>query len=913
VTAAGMVDSPIEPRLSAATRRRCQFLAAPAWRAVQSVQPAVLITERCPHYYLEKQWEPSSDSLGAVPAEKRRRTDPLSGQAELRGSRDSTDSDLSDSDSESDSDEEEDQALPPLWPDPAMSDLLIQQACCPFDISLEPSIDSLENRWGACFMAPPERLCAHGGREYAEACSSTHSGQPRPSKAAEEVRMQPASSAAKPWRDFRHSQLELMDTSALQLPSVRVGYQEEWLDVAPAALSCWEKAPFEPYAAPKSVVYYVLCPEAMQTEAKCLMRDLSTAYEAAGLGSHRPAPPSGQHALGAIRTVSETVQPRPLTAAQALRAPPQPGGSSLAGGSAAAGGHRSSAALGGSREALFLHGLRSACQTLHRSLADSPPLSVLRYVGSLEEHWEAGATVVVYIVLPRRDSSSGSPAAAAGAGLAMPAFLEAAAHLAPATPAAALLGGSSPQLPSIDIALQVIAPGSLDDLSGASCRALAFSVYQKIRRQPAASDVQCTDNPPPPPTPPVIGFGGGGAAAAADHSGSASCSAEGGDNPVAEDSVPPGGAETEAAAEVLSDRPPQASSSLLHEPLFVLTPRLHGSADGSLALGGDEEKQEDVALHCCYAWGGDSCSSNSNSWVAVCWTDSRGELLEARLLPGPAAPSQTSGSRDHDGSLQGMCQTLLQETFRVAARTMAAAGSRAKLTQVVLTRLGPASSSELSAWETAIPHYCSGNSALRSAPSLETLSLVSLTSDPPLQLDTACETPSGAFLLQPLQGQDAEAVDGSQQTSHVVWLPQASPASMLLPGEINQVRVTHMELLRHVNLKDVMRPRHCTSPAAPATPSNGDNAISNSVVPDEATPMKSVVAQIATELHGLAALNATFHGLCLLRPATTDGTGLGAGGWAGLRAHLPIHCNVAQRLWALACGAEEWSHARRST
>ncbi|CAN0858197.1 Mediator of RNA polymerase II transcription subunit 13 [Linum grandiflorum] len=47
----------------------------------------------------------------------------------------------------------------------------------------------------------------------------------------------------------------------LPSPSILVGYQDDWLKTSPSSLQLWEKAPFEPYASPKPITYYVVCPD----------------------------------------------------------------------------------------------------------------------------------------------------------------------------------------------------------------------------------------------------------------------------------------------------------------------------------------------------------------------------------------------------------------------------------------------------------------------------------------------------------------------------------------------------------------------------------------------------------------------------------------------------------------------------
>ncbi|CAD7697688.1 unnamed protein product [Ostreobium quekettii] len=61
---------------------------------------------------------------------------------------------------------------------------------------------------------------------------------------------------------------------------------------------------------------------------------------------------------------------------------------------------------------------------------------------------------------------------------------------------------------------------------------------------------------------------------------------------------------------------------------------------------------------------------------------------------------------------------------------------------------------------------------------------------------------------------------------------------------------------------------------------------------------------LVAELNALSVLTSVHFSLSLFRPASGLGIGLGSGGWAGLHAHLPIHCCIVARLWALMSAAE---------
>ncbi|GAB4835105.1 hypothetical protein Ancab_000013 [Ancistrocladus abbreviatus] len=73
-------------------------------------------------------------------------------------------------------------------------------------------------------------------------------------------------------------------------PSVLVGYQDDWLKTSPSSIQLWEKAPFEPYALPKHMIYSVVCPniEPLISAARDFFQQLGTVYETCKLGGHSP-------------------------------------------------------------------------------------------------------------------------------------------------------------------------------------------------------------------------------------------------------------------------------------------------------------------------------------------------------------------------------------------------------------------------------------------------------------------------------------------------------------------------------------------------------------------------------------------------------------------------------------------------
>ncbi|KAM6555029.1 hypothetical protein CsatB_015791 [Cannabis sativa] len=74
------------------------------------------------------------------------------------------------------------------------------------------------------------------------------------------------------------------------LPSILLGYQDDWLKTSASSLQLWEKAPFEPYALPKPINYCVVCPniDPLTSAASDFFQQLATVYETCKLGTHLP-------------------------------------------------------------------------------------------------------------------------------------------------------------------------------------------------------------------------------------------------------------------------------------------------------------------------------------------------------------------------------------------------------------------------------------------------------------------------------------------------------------------------------------------------------------------------------------------------------------------------------------------------
>lgn len=88
----------------------------------------------------------------------------------------------------------------------------------------------------------------------------------------------------------------------LPLPSILVGYQDDWLKTSANSLQLWEKAPLEPYALPKPMTYCVVCPDidSLTSAAADFFQQLGTVYETCKLGTHSPQSMGGpvEHSYG---------------------------------------------------------------------------------------------------------------------------------------------------------------------------------------------------------------------------------------------------------------------------------------------------------------------------------------------------------------------------------------------------------------------------------------------------------------------------------------------------------------------------------------------------------------------------------------------------------------------------------------
>uniref|UniRef100_A0A2Y9D1Y6 Mediator of RNA polymerase II transcription subunit 13 n=1 Tax=Anopheles gambiae TaxID=7165 RepID=A0A2Y9D1Y6_ANOGA len=93
------------------------------------------------------------------------------------------------------------------------------------------------------------------------------------------------------------------------IPSLIVGYEKDWLSLAPYALHYWDKLLLEPYSYPRDVAYVAIVPDNDYVVAKVrtYFKELSTTYEMCKLGRHTPIKGwDGILRVGSQRVLKET-------------------------------------------------------------------------------------------------------------------------------------------------------------------------------------------------------------------------------------------------------------------------------------------------------------------------------------------------------------------------------------------------------------------------------------------------------------------------------------------------------------------------------------------------------------------------------------------------------------------------------
>ncbi|KAJ7531433.1 hypothetical protein O6H91_14G043800 [Diphasiastrum complanatum] len=525
--------------------------------------------------------------------------------------------------------------------------------------------------------------------------------------------------------------------TALPVPALLVGYQDDWLKVSSGSLRLWEKAPLEPYALPKPVTYYVvsLNSEPLLSAASDFFQQLSTVYEACRLGTHTPAtvtaPISGRHSMQGLLTVDVLGNQNQASSSS----------SSFSLASAHVVNMDCSWNLSNFRKSL-----RKVCKSVQ--IMDK---SVL-----LQRDPEHSPCIVVYVISPSADPAvllqtliDACEALGLSAGFSEDyyplrynlskgsASLDEYIHSVPT-----LFGFANARL-----ALQLVSPDVIFKLSNSLAsgsdflKEIAFGVYSKVRRLPQKfATLEGVQNIPSKVRSVTAAVGQTGGAmsglwkdctAVVPMVGNTFACTGNWDNSRQSSRLPEMGTDSSMVG---SDRHlTQSPMRFLYEPLFILADP--GSLDlgvsnllpnirikdksGALEEGGgnalmnrasvtssadsvpavsfevpdtdasDCSQRQVSSFHCCYAW------TDDWQWLVSVWTDSRGELLDIHIFPLPGI----SQSQDGKG-LHSLFMQMLEQGLQLLSATAEVGNGRPH--SIIFARIGEFYDLECQEWHRAL-------------------------------------------------------------------------------------------------------------------------------------------------------------------------------------------------------------------
>ncbi|XP_024521898.1 mediator of RNA polymerase II transcription subunit 13 isoform X1 [Selaginella moellendorffii] len=472
---------------------------------------------------------------------------------------------------------------------------------------------------------------------------------------------------------------QALSYAMLPVPTLLVGYQEDWLRTAPRSLRYWEKAPFEPYGYPKSVTYYVICAglDPLLCSALEFFQQLSSVYEACKLGAHIPA-----------NVTAQTVSKRLLPGFVPVDFPSKLKGSSS---SINLANDYITAMDNGWDVSEFRKSLRKACKSLN--LGNSV---------SLEADHENSPSTVLYVVSPSSEPS-----------MVLQTLMETCQSIGPnlnikkASGKNSMEDGKQPVAGfSIGrLALQVVTPETVIRLSSSPAagldilKELSFAVYNKLRRIPykAAEDTQ------------QYGF------ASKSRMGLQSNTAMTWKDCRNVSLLDTGNLRWDKSwsssrlLETSASGPP-APFRLLYEPLFILadgcildhsmgqltkarteevSTQSFGIPDtGSVADGVSRTSSQPLSFHCCYSW------TSNWLWLIAVWIDSQGKMLDVNVFPSPRC------TQDKDDCSKELCQLfsqVMQQGQQLLATMSRTAGNRGHT--VTVTRMGDLYETEYQEWQ----------------------------------------------------------------------------------------------------------------------------------------------------------------------------------------------------------------------
>lgn len=530
--------------------------------------------------------------------------------------------------------------------------------------------------------------------------------------------------------------------AVLPSPSLLVGYQDDWLKTSANCLKLWEKAPLEPFASPKPVTYYALCPDIdmLTSAATDFFQQLGTIYEVCKLGTHSP-----QHGGGQMEHSPGKYLPSGLVL---VECPDQVK-------------TRSSHSISVSSVAEYFQALsknwsvNSFVTSLARIIKD------IKLTSSISTNQKESSNIpctVVYVVCPFPEPSAVlhtlvESSVALGSVVLLPererkSFLyaqvakalncSASVDEASASNVVMLSGFSIPklvlQIVTVETLLRLHKPNEL-----AIFKDIAFTVYNKARRIPRVvstsdmfqsptymsrpqSTIMHTASPGPTLWKECLVPRMSGQSLSRETEFDASMRSVSWDN-----SWQPGRAVLPDPSKI-PDLCAQDDRKYAFEPLFILaepgsvdyndmtessrpgvdasSSRVYSSISGGTDSGASpllegSENDSAISLHCCYGW------TEDWRWLVCIWTDSRGELLDSLIFPFGGI-----SSRQDTKVLQSLFIQILQQGCQIMSSSPEASNTRSR--DVIITRIGGFLELEIQEWQKAI--YAFGGNEVKKWP-----------------------------------------------------------------------------------------------------------------------------------------------------------------------------------------------------
>ncbi|KAM0934563.1 putative mediator complex subunit Med13, mediator complex, subunit Med13, MID domain of medPIWI [Dioscorea sansibarensis] len=531
--------------------------------------------------------------------------------------------------------------------------------------------------------------------------------------------------------------------SVLPLPSILVGYQDDWLKTSVSTLQLWDKAPLEPYASPKPVSYLAICPDIdlLTTSATDFFQQLGVVYETCKLGTHSPQISGSQMELSPGKYLPSGLVlvecPQQLKIA-------------------------SNSAFGISSTSDYFHALakgwdrRSFINSLSKVLRD---LKLAAHSTVPQKEGTAGPITVVYVVCPFPEpiavlQTLVECCAALGSSALSPfkdrrSFLysqvakalncTSAVDEASTSNVIVLSGFSIPRL-----VLQIVTVESLLQINRPACelamlKDIAFTVYNKARRIPRVAStndmLQSTVTGRSQPSmmhvtspglwkdfvPRISGPtltreveldstplrpGPWDSSWQTSRTGGLNCDTN---RPIdllcQEDArymfepflilAEPGSAERSTSSSMFGIVAPESSSLRAGMDdsggIYMQSSTLGGSSDigTSSAFDKPEHDRKAASLHCCYGW------TEDWRWLVCIWTDSRGELLDSSIFPfGGISSCQDTKV------LQCLFVQVLHQGCQILSSSSDAINARPR--DIVISRVGCFFELECQEWQKAI-------------------------------------------------------------------------------------------------------------------------------------------------------------------------------------------------------------------